>query len=111
MPQGNLSGYVTEGARTDGARRSPTSIRSRRMTTPVHADNDSHSAAPLKTPLHDAHVALGARMVPFAGYLMPVQYEGILAEHAHCRAAAMITSSARALTVSTGEISSCSGLP
>lgn len=59
------------------------------MTTPVHADHDPHSApAPLKTPLHDAHVALGARMVPFAGYLMPVQYEGILAEHAHCRAAA-----------------------
>ncbi len=58
------------------------------MTTPVHADHDPHSTAPLKTPLHDTHVALGARMVPFAGYLMPVQYEGILAEHAHCRAAA-----------------------
>ena len=38
---------------------------------------------PLKrTPLHDLHVARGARMVPFAGYEMPVQYEdGILAEH------------------------------
>ncbi|MGH6906925.1 MAG: glycine cleavage system aminomethyltransferase GcvT [Aestuariivirga sp.] len=36
----------------------------------------------LRTPLYDAHVALGARMVPFAGYEMPVQYtEGILAEH------------------------------
>lgn len=59
------------------------------MTTPVNADHDSHSSASsLKTPLYDAHVALGARMVPFAGYLMPVQYEGILAEHAHCRAAA-----------------------
>lgn len=61
------------------------------MTTPVHADHDPHSGVPpepLKTPLYDAHVALGARMVPFAGYLMPVQYEGILAEHAHCRAAA-----------------------
>lgn len=60
------------------------------MTTPVHADHDYVAAAaePLKTPLYDAHVALGARMVPFAGYLMPVQYEGILAEHAHCRAAA-----------------------
>lgn len=34
-----------------------------------------------RTPLHDLHVALGARMVPFAGYAMPVQYEGILAEH------------------------------
>ena len=35
-----------------------------------------------RTPLHDLHVALGARMVPFAGYEMPIQYaNGILAEH------------------------------
>jgi aminomethyltransferase len=34
-----------------------------------------------RTALYDLHVALGARMVPFAGYSMPVQYEGILAEH------------------------------
>ena len=34
----------------------------------------------LHTPLHATHVRLGARMVPFAGYDMPVQYEGILAE-------------------------------
>jgi aminomethyltransferase len=35
-----------------------------------------------RTPLHDAHVALGARMVPFGGYDMPVQYrDGIMAEH------------------------------
>ena len=34
-----------------------------------------------RTPLHDAHVALGARMVPFAGWEMPVQYEGVIAEH------------------------------
>lgn len=40
------------------------------------------AAAPLKTPLHARHVALGARMVPFAGYDMPVQYPtGILTEH------------------------------
>ena len=39
--------------------------------------------APLqRTPLHDLHVALGARMVPFAGYEMPVQYPlGVLKEH------------------------------
>jgi len=35
----------------------------------------------LKTPLHDRHVALGARMVPFAGWEMPVQYEGVIPEH------------------------------
>ena len=39
--------------------------------------------APLsRTPLYDLHVSLGARMVPFAGWEMPVQYTGgILAEH------------------------------
>jgi aminomethyltransferase len=41
------------------------------------------------TPLHDLHVRLGARMVPFAGYAMPVQYpNGILKEHQATRAAA-----------------------
>jgi aminomethyltransferase len=34
-----------------------------------------------RTPLYERHKALGARMVPFAGYEMPVQYEGVLAEH------------------------------
>jgi len=34
-----------------------------------------------KTPLYDEHVRLGARMVPFAGWLMPVQYTGIVNEH------------------------------
>jgi aminomethyltransferase len=47
------------------------------------ADIPAASApAPLRTPLHSRHVALGARMVPFAGYDMPVQYpSGILTEH------------------------------
>jgi aminomethyltransferase len=35
----------------------------------------------LKTPLHDRHVALGAKMVPFAGWEMPVQYAGVIQEH------------------------------
>lgn len=45
---------------------------------------------PLKrTPLHALHVSLGAKMVPFAGYEMPVQYAaGILKEHLHTRRAA-----------------------
>lgn len=43
----------------------------------------------LKVPLNDLHVALGARMVPFAGYSMPVQYpEGLIAEHKHTRTSA-----------------------
>jgi len=41
------------------------------------------------TPLHALHVELGARMVPFAGYRMPVQYPGgLMAEHHHTRNAA-----------------------
>jgi len=39
-----------------------------------------------KTPLHTLHLELGARMVPFAGYAMPVQYPlGVLKEHLHTR--------------------------
>ena len=42
-----------------------------------------------RTPLHDLHLSLGAKMVPFAGYAMPVQYErGIMSEHVHTRALA-----------------------
>ena len=57
------------------------------MTAPV----SSPAAAPalLKTPLHALHLELGARMVPFAGYSMPVQYPaGLMAEHHHTRASA-----------------------
>jgi len=43
----------------------------------------------LTTPLHALHLELGARMVPFAGYSMPVQYPaGLMAEHLHTRTAA-----------------------
>ncbi len=41
-----------------------------------------------RTPLHAAHERLGARMVPFAGWSMPVQYAGIVAEHRAVRTAA-----------------------
>ncbi len=34
-----------------------------------------------KTPLHDLHIELGAKMVPFAGWDMPVQYKGLVSEH------------------------------
>jgi aminomethyltransferase len=43
-----------------------------------------------KTILHDAHVALGAKMAPFGGFLMPIQYEGIIAEHTATRTAATV---------------------
>src|SRR5262245_2585452 len=48
------------------------------------------SSGPLeRTALYERHVELGARIVPFAGYEMPVQFrEGIIAEHVHTRTAA-----------------------
>jgi aminomethyltransferase len=54
------------------------------------SSSDSLNASDLlRTPLHALHVELGARMVPFAGYDMPVNYPaGILAEHLHTRASA-----------------------
>lgn len=46
-------------------------------------------SALLTTPLNALHLELGARMVPFAGYSMPVQYPaGLMAEHLHTRSAA-----------------------
>ncbi len=51
----------------------------------------SDTAALLKTPLHALHLELGAKMVPFAGYDMPVSYpSGIIAEHKHCRESAAL---------------------
>lgn len=56
----------------------------------------SSAAAPaadslLQTPLHALHLELGARMVPFAGYAMPVQYPaGLMAEHRQCRDSAAL---------------------
>ena len=66
------------------------------MADPSASDTTLHT-----TPLDALHRALGARMVPFAGYTMPVQYDfrdtfaarckgGVLAEHLHCRAQAGI---------------------
>jgi aminomethyltransferase len=56
--------------------------------TPSHAP--TATAGPLlTTPLNGLHLELGARMVPFAGYSMPVQYPaGLMAEHLHTRLAA-----------------------
>jgi aminomethyltransferase len=60
---------------------------------PFLTDTPTSTASPatplLRTPLYDLHLELGARMVPFAGYCMPVQYPaGLMAEHLHTRASA-----------------------
>ena len=54
--------------------------------------SDPTDSQPLeRTPLHALHVELGAKMVPFAGYEMPVSYPaGIVAEHRQCRDAAAL---------------------
>ena len=55
----------------------------------MSADTLPHFLA--HTPLHALHTRLGARMVPFAGYAMPVQYPaGLMAEHRHCRESAAL---------------------
>ena len=67
----NLSGFRTAGAR-----------RRRSYRRNPRPGGDAMSDQALKTtPLNAAHRALGARMVGFGGYDMPVQYEGVLAEH------------------------------
>ena len=56
---------------------------------PWRTDLSADTAALLNTPLNALHLELGARMVPFAGYSMPVQYPmGLMAEHHHTRAEA-----------------------
>lgn len=64
------------------------------LTTVVHLialESFPHMADLLQTPLHALHLELGARMVPFAGYAMPVQYPtGLMAEHRQCREAAAL---------------------
>lgn len=59
---------------------------------PAWSSRVSASALPLKrSPLHALHLSLGARLVPFAGYELPVQYAaGLMAEHLHTRAAASL---------------------
>jgi aminomethyltransferase len=56
---------------------------------PWRTDLSADTAALLNTPLNALHLELGARMVPFAGYSMPVQYPmGLMAEHIHTRSEA-----------------------
>ena len=56
---------------------------------PWRTDLSADTTALLNTPLNSLHLELGARMVPFAGYSMPVQYPmGLMAEHIHTRSEA-----------------------
>ena len=55
---------------------------------PIHDNEEAQDLAPRPLPLDAWHREKGARMVEFAGYLMPVQYEGIMAEHLWTRESA-----------------------
>ena len=55
---------------------------------PIIDDDDAAPPGPLSLPLDAWHRARDARMVPFADYIMPVQYEGIIAEHLWSRESA-----------------------
>src|SRR5262245_3965306 len=73
-------GFAPKSASSRARRPRPPGIAGRRSTVLTHvteiADQQVHM-----TPLADQHRALGARMIDFAGWLMPVQYSGILEEH------------------------------
>ena len=56
--------------------------RDRLASSPVHTL--------LRTPLHDRHVALGAKLVPFGGWEMPLSYGSVLDEHRACRTDAVV---------------------
>src|SRR5688572_22761433 len=62
-----------------------------RWTTRMPSERVMSATELLKTPLYALHLELGAKMVPFAGYEMPVNYPGgIIAEHRHCRESAAL---------------------
>ena len=76
-------------------------VDTRACALPARLETPTMTAAPhfpqappgalLQSPLHSLHLELGARMVPFAGYHLPVQYPaGLMAEHAHTRSAASL---------------------
>lgn len=67
----------------------PLRLPSNLASPPALAMSANQTETLLTTPLHALHIELGAKMVPFGGYDMPVQYaSGILAEHKHTRTAA-----------------------
>ncbi|MEM9652690.1 MAG: glycine cleavage system aminomethyltransferase GcvT [Actinomycetota bacterium] len=60
------------------------------MSTHPEPDTPAGVDSLRTTPLHGLHVELGARLVPFAGWEMPIQYDGVIAEHTWCRTGAAL---------------------
>src|SRR5215217_305080 len=71
-----------------GLRRSSGRFRKRCAETAMAIFPSVNTPEILQTPLHAWHVAQGAKMAPFAGFSMPIQYSGIRQEHEAVRARA-----------------------
>src|SRR6266566_7048983 len=88
-PDTSADGIILSGTATDGASMGFRGLVLGNREGPVMLARDDQSSpqSQLKrTPLHALHVARGGKMVPFAGYDMPVQYApGVLREHLHTR--------------------------
>ncbi len=65
-------------------------VNEHRFVTRVHPESRMVQSTLCVTPLDQWHRQAGARMVPFAGYEMPIQYESIVSEHQACRNAAAL---------------------
>lgn len=67
-------------------------MRNLRFLPPLRADNrlNGMPQMQLRTPLYDTHKSLGARLIDFGGWEMPVMYRGIVEEHLHTRTASSI---------------------
>src|SRR5712672_92662 len=91
-PEASADGIILSGTATDGASMGFRGLVLGNREGPVMLARDDQSSpqSQLKrTPLHALHVARGGKMVPFAGYDMPVQYTtGVLREHLHTRKSA-----------------------
>src|SRR5229473_146489 len=91
-PDASADGIILSGTATDGASMGFRGLVLGNREGPVMLARDDQSSQQSQlqtTPLHALHVARGGKMVPFAGYDMPVQYAaGVLKEHLHTRSAA-----------------------
>src|SRR5213079_602081 len=91
-PDASADGIILSGTATDGASMGFRGLVLGNREGPLMLARDDQSSSPSqlkRTPLHALHVARGGKMVPFAGYEMPVQFPaGILKEHLHTRASA-----------------------
>src|SRR5689334_6679361 len=88
-PMASADGIILSGTATDGARTGTPGMVPGNPRGPVTMLATDKPSILKQTPLHALHVARGGKMVPFAGYDMPVQYPtGVLKEHLHTRTAA-----------------------